>query len=1323
MDKDMERLGKERLKRVRRRRQLATFVISMAVIVLSITVYRLIQPASAADQNKAEFTVDGESENYVNLAKLTTTHPGPTLEAAGGKPANWNGEQFELEAKLNFSITKDESKNDDGSVNNNYYYVYDPSVTIPDELCDRWIDHSDDNNDTKAFKYRFVKNDDGTYAVLVKFYDGYIDNSDIDAWIQFEALGKGEVEDNGDVTIKIGGDATLTIDKDKVNWNGNKSINYDISVEKKNTTDNVLAVDEDGRRYTEFTVEVKSEKGTPDDITITDVFQGNGMKVDTSSFTYTITKNGNVINDPRYTATTEVDANNSSRYNLTATLPKLEAGESCMLTYRYYISNTDELSNGSRWDASNMVIGESTDKNTNEKVVDTSSSKVTYEKKAISKSGTYDKDNGRIKWTITLNEDGSDIAGAALIDDVFKDITDIEISPDKGYDIKKDSDGKITSVEFKATDGNLNCNKYTITYYTEAKQGYNKQVIKNNASLNKDGHSDGSSSDVTVPPMAQEVFKKLTGSHPGENDLYTLDWESGFTIPESGIPAGTEMRDSVYETSSGANDHYMTYDQAKAYIDQIEAKFGGYIAPARVRVNDGTNSEVIQFSYLDKNKEYKITDLIVTFDKDYPGKTPTEQVSLKYSTTADCSTPGSNKYNNGFKIFNVQRVAEFYHTTSTIRKMDGNQSTSQTDLKTTDCDGYLTWIVDVLMDADATDYTITDTMPAGVTVDSVKLNLMYLNNGESFAYDKLDGTVYNVTDANYWTSGVQTSTKVTLDGDHYVVETNVKKPEGSDLRGWKKDSHIYITYRCKITDFENIEEGTTVKFENTASAKSNTNSDIGDASHIQTVSKPKQSSDDKPTIGDKEISKYYEWDDNEHRLRYTVIINPEGKQFLSDGGTLTFKDVLTYANKTYSVDALWQMDIMPGTVKFREAIKQEDGTFKAGDTVEGCIWTYDSVTGEHEYNNSTRTINASVPDGKAIMLTYTYQVNATILGTVNEWNQVHMNATNTASLEGVEKGSDQTETKTVYTESKTSAGVDKSNTFILYKVDENDYSKLLGGAEFALYKYEDGQYNQVKTYTTNGSGQFEISLKKENLTYNTQYYIVETKAPEGYILPENPEKIYFYFTGDETKYPVSAENGQLQGSSLSDNYLTEYYKDQAVPTTSIDIDKKWTDSEGNTIIKTEGKIFLQLHQIDSSGNDSKYGDVVEVIPDEDGNWTYTYKDLPLTKTDEIGHKTDETYKYYVEEVGIGENNNMSGYEVSYTYKDQNGNNVGSAGAAVSAGKDMALDGGTIEITNKLNEYKLPETGGSGNRWLYMLSGVVLMTIAAITLFYKKQKLI
>ena len=145
--------------------------------------------------------------------------------------------------------------------------------------------------------------------------------------------------------------------------------------------------------------------------------------------------------------------------------------------------------------------------------------------------------------------------------------------------------------------------------------------------------------------------------------------------------------------------------------------------------------------------------------------------------------------------------------------------------------------------------------------------------------------------------------------------------------------------------------------------------------------------------------------------------------------------------------------------------------------------------------------------------------------------------------------------------------------------------------------------------------------------------------------------------------------------------------------------------------------------MDSSGNDDKYGDTVEVIPDKDGNWSYKFKDLPTKKTDNIGHITGETYKYYVTEVGINQNNSMSGYDVSYVFKNTDGTVINRTDANVAPGKNMAVDSGTIEITNKLNEYKLPETGGSGNRWLYMLSGVVLIAIATITLFYKKQKVL
>ena len=44
--------------------------------------------------------------------------------------------------------------------------------------------------------------------------------------------------------------------------------------------------------------------------------------------------------------------------------------------------------------------------------------------------------------------------------------------------------------------------------------------------------------------------------------------------------------------------------------------------------------------------------------------------------------------------------------------------------------------------------------------------------------------------------------------------------------------------------------------------------------------------------------------------------------------TLNLKDVLSYKKITYeNARVSWQVDLMPGTVKFREAIKQDDGTY------------------------------------------------------------------------------------------------------------------------------------------------------------------------------------------------------------------------------------------------------------------------------------------------------------------------------------------------------------------------------------------------------------
>lgn len=1322
MDKDMERLGKERLKRVRRRRQLATFIISMAVIVLGITAYRLIQPASAADQNQRDFTIDNVTENYVNLQKLQS-EGSYTEMSSEGKSADWNGEKFKLEVQLNFGIGKNDTVDANGNTVKNYYYVYDPSVTIPDELCNSWTTKCDDNSDIEQFQYRYIKNEDGTYAILIKFADGYIEgkSSDIEGWAKVEALGEGETNDSGDFDIYLGGDVTITVDKDNVHWNGNDSLNYDISVKKSNTNNNNIAIDEKGNYYVEFTVDVSSEKGTPDDIEITDEFNGNGMRVDTTKLTYSIKKNGQAA-DGSYTATVTSKDNpaDAGKATLTAKLPKLDGGESCSITYRYYLTNAAELNNKATWQATNFVTGKSTDQNSKETVIDTSSSYVKYYKNLIEKYGKYDKTNNRIIWTVTVNKSCEDIAGAVLTDDMFDKITGIEILPSDGYTINKDSSDKVTSVTFNPTDGNKNCNKYTVKYYTDALQTFDDQKFNNKATLTKDDKSYDDSSIVNVPKTKQDVTKKLVNAQKTDDSLYTLKWEAKFTIPASGFAKDFGIADTM-SSKSQKNYHYMTYAQMNDFVSQVKNEFDGYIGDITVKYLDKNNrSKTAKLSEVSESDNYRFTSVNISFNKDYPTSNSEKTVVFTYSTTADTTAHGRLEYVNKFEALNSSASASYSHTTSKIVKTDGNGNTGQTYLKTTESGGTLTWRVDVLMDADATEYTITDKLPQGVTLQSVKIMLAYTNQ-EGFTYPDFNGKSYTVSAGDWFIKGIQTST--TLDESTNTVVTRVIKPDNTTINGWQENSHIYVVYKCTIDDFENFEAGKTVDYKNTAKASSNTNSEIGWVHQTQTMSKPNDSGSDNPTEGDKVISKNYKWDEDNHRLRYTVIINPDGKDYLPDSDTLKLTDVLQFQTMTYSPKALWYIDLMPATVQFRQAIKQDDGTYKAGDAVDDCKWSYTTKDGTYSWNDTSyRTISADIPDGKAIMLTYTYQVNAKVLGTPDQYNPIRMDVSNTAKLEGIEKGEDRKDNQTVYKESKSSAGVIKSNTFTLYKVDKDDYGKQLKGAEFELFGYiSDGSYTSLGEYTTDENGRIDISMSTDNLEYNTQYYIVETKAPDGYLLSAEPHKEYFYFSADISAHPVVAENSSLQGSDMANVNTPYYYEDVAVPTTSISVDKKWTDSKNNPLDKTDGKIYLQLHQVDSADNDKKYGNPVELTADSAGEWSYVFDNLPLQSVDENGILTGTTYKYYVTEVGINQNNSMSGYDVSYVFKDINGTQITKTDANVAPGSANAIESGTVEITNKLIEYELPETGGSGNRWLYMLSGVVLIAIATITLFYKKHK--
>lgn len=1344
MDKDMERLGKERLKRVKRRRQLATFVVSMAVIVLSITMYRLIQPASAEDQNKYEFEVDGQKETYTNLGKFKNP---PVVKLEGNQPeVEWDGKTFNYKVDMSFAIGEGEFKDESGNIIKNYYMTYGQDISIPDAVCDGWHTYTDESGN-KLCNYRFVKNNDGTFSALIKFADDYIQSNttEIKGGATFGASGYSEVKDNGDVVVKIGGDATLDISKEYIHWDKNHSADYDITVKKSNTTDNTLKKDDNGK-YAEYVVDVSSEKGTPDVITLNDVLQAGKMSVDTSKFTYTITKNGQQVGG-EYTANVTASQNNDNdnhNYNLTATLPKLNAGESCQIKYKYYY-DTSLCDSGNESQASNKVTGESINKKSNEKVIDTSSSIIKYKREDLDKTGTYDPNSQTVKWTITVNKERNDIVGAVLTDNCLKDAKNFRMSSEqdiywKGAQIQYDKEGKISSIIFVAMNNNKNDSTYVITYETPVTpQSYN-QTVSNQVVFKNKEISFNKWAGVNVPGTHGDikVTKKVTANkeEPKKN-RYELSWESTFTIPSTGADAGAEFVDELTNTTSDNMAHYMTYQQVKDVFDQARTIFGDKIYKFKVKSGD----QEYDFNSLDSKTDTKFTRFSFEFkDKYVPSNDSKDgfKVTLNYNSYADYSAGGEIEFKNNAKFWDVNADASFKtkkDIKSSIVKSDGNNNTADTYVKTTDVgyDGTLTWIVKVTMDKKATKYTITDNMPEGISVQNVTVQLQYNNPDQGFTYPTLDGKSYTVDNSNnktHFTAGINTSCKKETSNGREVITTTVEKPKNANVPGWNEGSTIFLVYKCKADSAETLEAGKELVYKNTASAKSDSNDKIGESSQTQIISKPKQDSENIPDSGDKVISKNGSWDNDQHKLNYTVLINPEGKTYLGADKTLNLKDVLSYKKVTYDdSSARWQVDLMPGTVKFREAIKQDDGTYKPGEVISDCKWTYDSQEALYDYQYSSKTINAIVPDGKAIMLTYTYSVKADL---IQEWgdSKPKFDVSNTVSLEGVDNSKTEIHTELKYTKSYSSFYVYKNDSFILYKTEEGNNGKLLPNAEFDVYKYDPNSTDSTKTsdgyvyvnkYVTDKTGKIVINFDK-SMTYNTQYYVVETKAPSGYVLPEEPAKTYFYFSSpDAAKYPVTAPNNSLTGTCLANNYDIVYIGDKTIPTTEISVDKKWVDSKNRPINKTDGSIYLQLHQVDSSGNDVKYGDAVQVTPNKDGNWSYKFKDLPKTKTDDIGHITNETYKYYVTEVGIDQNNSVSGYDVSYVFKDTNGTEIKRTDVNVAPGKDMAVDSGTIEITNKLNEYELPETGGSGNRWLYMLSGVVLIAIATITLFYKKQK--
>jgi hypothetical protein len=1137
-----------------------------------------------------------------------------------------------------------------------------------------------DKNNVDAFKYQFKK-DNNKYYLLITFLDSYVakmgNGVQSNGYIDYEAVfGLTHETSHDGYTVKFSDGVTIEIPADKI------TKNYDLSTSKTGK------VSYDGDTpYINYTVTVDSKYGTPGKIDLTDTLTASGISI-ADVDNVSITKSTYAGSTSNVTSTETVSKSptfDTANGTWSLTLDQLTSdgtdsdgnaiGHFYTITYRYKVA---DLTAGENVTASNTVNAVS--KDDSDKRETSSSTSVDLKLNEVKKSGTYDSSTGKITWTITVNPNGNDIAGAILKDSFLSEASDLKISPsDTGYTIQYDSSGNVSKIKFNAVSDGKNTNNYTITYTTDVTDtGWSSSKVKNTVTLDDDGdttRTDDQTKDSSSPsvPGSGDLTKTFVSEEDtDDSDVKVLNWKTKITMPASGvIEKGTNFRDFLTDPyNQNSEVHWYTKAQLQDLYKKLVKFFGDskFTLKACQKPWDGYTN----YEDLDNNTKYTEFQIILTDDFK-----SSKNIVLQYQSTAKLNGNANLDFWNTISSADHSSQAKYHYTDNpNVIKMDGNENPATSTI--TSKDGIIVWKVKVNLSDDATSMTVTDTLPSGVSLSGLTYGQhwgqIYAGiSGSSITGGENDWGMYNIN----LTGSIS---------DDNVVTLNFSTIDGQTLKnniGGNNDFWLTFT-----TTYNNLpEEGTLVTdtLTNTVSVIVDGDQDYGSDSQTQIVTLGK----DKNTPSVKPITKTGSWDNNNRALHYSLSINPSAEDLVDGTDELTLTDVLTFYGEDISV-ALNQ-----SSVKLYYA--------DSGEEVPTSEWSWKVSLTDNGYGTYTSTLTVTLKDATAYTLSYDYLVSKENPDTSKTyWPK------NTATLSGVSNGSAKKEVTVAWSKIGTDAGIDTEKSYTINKVDADNYGLGLANAVFTVYKYDgddnDSNDKAIAPYTTDANG--HITITKSNLpstfTEGKFYYFKETKAPSGYELPDSPRKYYFYYNTENTITPTGVLSGAVNLAKVSDS---AYVENEKIKTIDLTINKKWFTADGDETSRSDGSITYDVIQVataeDRTSTESTYLSGETLSHDDD--WTKTYTELPVSGTDSSGNAV--TYTYYVKE------NAVSGYDTSYTNSN---NDVPTEEAADMA---IASDSATITIRNTAQkQYDLPETGGSGVKMHYVLgAALVLLTTGLIIL--------
>ena len=538
--------------------------------------------------------LDGETDGKLPVTKLS------------GNETKYNPatDQFTTKVRIDFQFTAATGKPTAGTV---YTYTYPEGITVPDDVVSKGTQNLYDG-DKLAGTYQFIKNEDGTYSVQVIFNKDYVNESGdtVTGYVQFEgSFSKKDMNDEGDIVV--GGDnATVLVPSKEITYPKDETESYDIAVSKSGSWVR------DGDKLV-YTVYVRTTKGTPNPISFTDTITADGLTLGTPAVE--VTKYVRHIygeynqSDAMEGTAVSVTPTTSTGNTISMTLPSLSIltdrthgdydtphtdYEFYIVTYTYPI--TDQTV--AIVSPENKVTVTAKDETKGQTVTDSAETTVKVDKDfshTLDKYGQVASDKpGYIKWTVTVNNNAVNIAGAKLTDEMLglvKDTAkDIVIYPAEGAIMTKDENGKITDITFTATENGVNKNKYTITYYTPVKESWDGTTVTNKATFDPKPDETGNEKEVTASVTVSGVQLNKWGQFNGATNK--IDWTITVNAGNLDI-AGATLTDEMFAALS-ETDFTIEPSTGCSFTKDTDGKITGITFTG---VEDGKNTQSYTIKY------------------------------------------------------------------------------------------------------------------------------------------------------------------------------------------------------------------------------------------------------------------------------------------------------------------------------------------------------------------------------------------------------------------------------------------------------------------------------------------------------------------------------------------------------------------------------------------------------------------------------------------------------------------------------------------------------------------------------------------------------